>query len=74
MYLWTDTRDEQIEAFVASSPMIADIREKFIEYDKIDEYIKNIPKTTIIGPIQINLGNKLNNFLIFHIYIIIHYT
>lgn len=60
MYLWSDTRNDQIEAFVNASPMIADIREKFIKYDKIDEYIENIPKTTIIGPIHINLGNKLN--------------
>lgn len=60
MYLWSDTRDEQIDDFVASSPMIADIREKFIEYDKIDAYINNIPKTTTIGPIQINLGNIFN--------------
>lgn len=59
MYLWSDTRYDQIEAFVNASPMIADLREKFIEYDKTDEYIKNIPKTTIIGPIQINLGNIL---------------
>lgn len=57
MYLWSDTRNEQIEAFVNASPMIADIREKFIEYDKIDEYIENILKTRIIGPVQINLGN-----------------
>lgn len=59
MYLWSDTRNLQIESFVNTNPFIADVREKFIEYENIYKHIEIIPKTTIIGPIQINLGEIL---------------
>lgn len=67
MYLWSETRNEQIESFVKTSPMIADIREKFIEYDKIDEYIENGKKITVIGPIQIILGIYKYKYLKIHL-------
>lgn len=54
--MWAETRNEQIESFVTTNPMIADIREKCIDYDKIDEYIENGKRITVIGPIQIILG------------------
>lgn len=55
-YLWADDRSEQIEAFVATQPLTADIRERFIEYDRITEEIKEEPNEIKIGALDILMG------------------
>jgi hypothetical protein len=58
-YLWVEDREEQICAFVATNPLTADIRDKFIEYDSITESIGNLPKTKTVGPIEVHFGELI---------------
>lgn len=52
-YLWASDRDEQIQSFVDTNPLTADIREMFVKYDRITENLLNLPKSVVIGPIYI---------------------
>lgn len=52
-----DNRNEIIQEFVDSEPIIQEIKEKFVEYEDLMTEIQNLPDQHIIGPLQINMGN-----------------
>ncbi|KAJ9594442.1 hypothetical protein L9F63_014127 [Diploptera punctata] len=55
-YLWPEDREDQIKAFVDRRPLIQEIEEEFMEYERCNEEINNLPLFYVVGPIQINLG------------------
>lgn len=52
--MWTEDKTEQIEEFVKTNPLTANIREKFLLYDKTTNMILNLSPTTDILPIAID--------------------
>lgn len=57
-YIWAVERDDTIQHFVDSEPITEEIKEKFEEYDNLVIEIENLPSKHIVGPIEINMGNK----------------
>ncbi|KAG5316447.1 DYH8 protein, partial [Acromyrmex insinuator] len=53
-YIWTENRDDIIQAFIDTKPLIQDIKEKFIEYEDLIIEIQNLPERHILGPLQID--------------------
>ncbi|XP_023289113.1 dynein heavy chain 8, axonemal, partial [Orussus abietinus] len=54
-YIWAEDRNELIQAFVDSNPIIQEIREKFLEYEELFAEIKQLPEHHVIGPIDISM-------------------
>ncbi|XP_076759064.1 dynein heavy chain 8, axonemal kl-3 [Xylocopa sonorina] len=52
-YIWSEERSNIIQKFVDSEPITQEIKEKFIEYDKLVEEIQILPQKHIVGPIEI---------------------
>lgn len=59
-YLWADDRDSQIQEFVDTNPLTADIREMFLKYDNITENLISLPKSVVIGPIYIHISHTIS--------------
>lgn len=55
-YLWDEFRDDKIEEFCDTNPLIVEISEKFQEYDSRAEYIKQLPEKHNVGAIKIMMG------------------
>ncbi|KAL0129655.1 hypothetical protein PUN28_001727 [Cardiocondyla obscurior] len=53
-YIWAENRNEIIQAFVDSKPLVQEIKEQFIKYEDLMTEIKNLPDWHILGPLQIN--------------------
>lgn len=51
-----ENRNDLIQTFVDSEPLIQEIKEKIIEYEDLMMEIQNLPDQHIIGPVQINMG------------------
>lgn len=56
--MWAENRNELIQAFVDSKPLLQEIKEKFMEYENLMTEIKNLPNWHILGPLQINTGSQ----------------
>ncbi|CAL7938026.1 unnamed protein product [Xylocopa violacea] len=52
-YMWSEERSNIIQKFVDSEPITQEIKEKFIEYDRLVEEIQNLPQKHVVGPIEI---------------------
>ncbi|XP_050311595.1 dynein axonemal heavy chain 8 [Anthonomus grandis grandis] len=52
-YLWVEDRDKLIDEFCEKDPLIVEISEKFTEYDKRAEEIKQLPDKHDVGAISI---------------------
>ncbi|XP_055386175.1 dynein axonemal heavy chain 8 [Condylostylus longicornis] len=52
-FLWDTKRDEIIFNFVEEDPLLVTIRDKFVEYERISEEIRNSNTADYIGPIEI---------------------
>ncbi|CAL1673550.1 unnamed protein product [Lasius platythorax] len=63
-YIWTEKRNEIIQAFVDSKPFIQEIKEKFMEYEDLMTEIQNLPDRHILGPLQINTNKLKLAFLV----------
>jgi dynein heavy chain, axonemal len=53
-YLWSSDRDEQLEKFVNSVPLLPDIRDKLREFDEITEDILNLEPFICVRTIEID--------------------
>ncbi|XP_026831330.1 dynein heavy chain 8, axonemal [Ooceraea biroi] len=53
-YIWAENRNEIIQAFVDSKPLIQEIKEKFMEYEDLLTEIQNLPARHVLGPLQID--------------------
>lgn len=55
-YLWAEDREQQLQTFVDSEPIVQEIKEKFQEYEDLFEEINELPESHIVGPLEINMG------------------
>ncbi|XP_037951167.1 dynein heavy chain 8, axonemal [Teleopsis dalmanni] len=62
-YLWSDERENIIQAFVDTLPLTIDIRDKFEYYDKITSDIEKMKLTRTIGPIEIRVDKAVERFI-----------
>ncbi|XP_018048480.1 PREDICTED: dynein heavy chain 8, axonemal [Atta colombica] len=63
-YIWAENRNDIIQAFIDSKPLIQEIKEKFMEYENLKTEIKNLPEQHILGPLQINTEKLKLAFLV----------
>ncbi|XP_011871302.1 PREDICTED: dynein heavy chain 8, axonemal [Vollenhovia emeryi] len=63
-YIWAENRNEIVQAFIDSTPLIQDIKEKFMEYEDLMEEINKLPDRHILGPLQINTDKLKLAFLV----------
>ncbi|XP_015430178.1 PREDICTED: dynein heavy chain 8, axonemal [Dufourea novaeangliae] len=54
-YIWSEDRNKIIQDFVDSEPIIQEVKEKLMEYDKLVKEIENLPEKHIVGPIEIKM-------------------
>ncbi|KAG8306517.1 hypothetical protein J6590_045685 [Homalodisca vitripennis] len=66
-HLWSDERNEILNAFVDSQPMTIYIEDKFAELEKLLQTIEEIPALNILGPLEIQTGKFF--LLDFHFFI-----
>jgi len=59
-FLWTLDKKEQVDAFLQTSPLLADYIQRFGEYEEMIREIFEIPNITNMGPIC--LSNELVKF------------
>jgi len=55
-HLWDEERVTRLKEFVDSEPLLVDVRERFILYEKQAEEVESIPNEEVIGTIRINLS------------------
>ncbi|KAJ8919736.1 hypothetical protein NQ315_006264 [Exocentrus adspersus] len=55
-FLWAENRDQQIEDFCQTNPLLVEISERFQEYDARSEMIRELPEKHDIGAVQIAMG------------------
>ncbi|XP_018374249.1 PREDICTED: dynein heavy chain 8, axonemal [Trachymyrmex cornetzi] len=63
-YIWAENRNDIIQAFIDTKPLIQEIKEKFMEYEDLMIEIKNLPEQHILGPLQINTDKLKLAFLV----------
>ncbi|XP_036143732.1 dynein heavy chain 8, axonemal [Monomorium pharaonis] len=63
-YIWAENRNEIIQSFIDSKPLLQEIKEKFLEYEDLMTEIKNLPDRHILGPLQINTDKLKLAFLV----------
>ncbi|XP_018400014.1 PREDICTED: dynein heavy chain 8, axonemal [Cyphomyrmex costatus] len=63
-YIWAENRNDIIQAFIDTKPLIQEIKEKFIEYEDLMTEIKNLPDQHVLGPLQINTDKLKLAFLV----------
>ncbi|XP_018316536.1 dynein heavy chain 8, axonemal [Mycetomoellerius zeteki] len=63
-YIWAENRNDIIQAFIDTKPLIQEIKEKFMEYEDLMIEIKNLPDQHILGPLQINTDKLKLAFLV----------
>ena len=68
-YIWSEDKDNIIQSFVDSEPIIQEIKEKFMEYDSLVDEIQHLPKKHVVGPIEISMGSDL---IYIYIYFLIY--
>ncbi|CAG9855812.1 unnamed protein product [Phyllotreta striolata] len=54
-FLWAEDREDQVQSFCDTDPLIVQISEKFQEYAKTSERIRHLPEFVTVGPIKIML-------------------
>ncbi|CAK9824517.1 Dynein axonemal heavy chain 8 [Anthophora retusa] len=52
-HIWDEERDNIVQNFVDSEPIIQEIKEKFVEYDDLVDEIENLPDKHVVGPLEI---------------------
>lgn len=55
-YLWADDRDDQIQKFCATKPLIVEIKEMFTLYDKRIEEVSELVDVQKVGAVEINIS------------------
>lgn len=55
-YLWVEDRENQIDEFCATNPLIVEISEKFQNYEDRAKLIRELPNIHDLDAIQINMG------------------
>ncbi|KAK9298339.1 hypothetical protein QLX08_008257 [Tetragonisca angustula] len=63
-YIWSEDKDNIIQSFVDSEPIIQEIKEKFMEYDSLVDEIQHLPKKHVVGPIEISMDKLKLAFLV----------
>lgn len=58
--IWDEERNNIIQKFVDSEPIVQEIKDKLVEYDNLVDEVQNLPQQHIIGPIEINMGCRFN--------------
>nr|CAI5817756.1 unnamed protein product [Callosobruchus analis] len=56
-YLWAEDRDQQMEDFCSTNPLIVEISEKFQKYDARAEAIRQLPDKHDISALQITMDD-----------------
>lgn len=64
-YLWDENMDTIINEFVASSPLIAEIRDRFVLFDNRTNNLNELEKSERIESIKINLNEFLNECIVY---------
>ncbi|KAI4504021.1 hypothetical protein M0802_000492 [Mischocyttarus mexicanus] len=54
-YIWDENKEQIIQKFVESEPIIQEIKEKFVKYENLFTEIQNLPDLHIVGPIEIRM-------------------
>lgn len=63
-FLWSESREKEIESFLKSNPLTADICEKFLLYDKITEDISRLDKIICLRILEINCEQMIEALLV----------
>lgn len=62
-YLWANDIESSLKEFTESDPLIADIRDKFKEFDEKTLYLQESEKIKIFGSIIVDLNEVYTDFI-----------
>ena len=55
-YIWLTDRDQELEEFLKTDPLLLDFRAKIKSYEEVDESINELPEYYDVGPISLLSG------------------
>lgn len=62
-YLWNENRENELDDFVQSEPLLADVRDKFRHFDAITRDIKNLEAIICVQTIEIHRENMIKSLV-----------